>query len=111
MCVTSLNGELAVYFDEWRGTPHDWMFDSTSTPENMIAVLPNVTGVPPLSWLGFRWYFKSNLWAIILPYWFLVLTAAALGALPWLCWRFSLRMLLIWMTVVAVVLGLIVVSF
>jgi hypothetical protein len=42
---------------------------------------------------------------IRLPYWLLALIAAILGALPWLRWRFSLRTMLIGMTVVAALLG------
>jgi len=61
MYVTSLKGEVAISFDEWKGNPHPWIFESVSNPENMIAVLSSVTGKPPLSWLGFRWYFKPNL--------------------------------------------------
>jgi hypothetical protein len=46
-----------------------------------------------------------------LPYWFCILLFAsfgAIGVLPWLSWRFSLRTLLIATTLVAVVLGMIV---
>jgi hypothetical protein len=42
------------------------------------------------------------------PFWFLVAVAAALSIAPWLRFRFSLRTLLIAMTLFAVVLGLIV---
>jgi hypothetical protein len=42
------------------------------------------------------------------PHWFIASILAALAGTPWLWWRFSLRTLLIAMTVVAVVLGLIV---
>jgi hypothetical protein len=45
---------------------------------------------------------------ILAPYWFLVLLAAALAAAPWvqrLNWRFSVRTLLIAITLVAVGLG------
>jgi hypothetical protein len=40
------------------------------------------------------------------PYWFLSLTAIALASAPFAVHRFSLRTLLVAMTVVAVVLGL-----
>ena len=43
-----------------------------------------------------------------IPYWFLTLFSAALAAAPWLRWRFSLRTLLLAITLIAVVLGLIV---
>ena len=44
----------------------------------------------------------------VLPYWIVVLPLTALAAAPLVRWRFSLRMLLIATTLVAVVLGLIV---
>ena len=43
---------------------------------------------------------------ITLPYWFLVGLCAVVAAAPWLRWRFTLRTLLIAMTLVALVLGL-----
>jgi hypothetical protein len=42
------------------------------------------------------------------PHWFAAIVFAALAATPWLRWRFSLRTLLIAMTLVAVALGLVV---
>jgi hypothetical protein len=47
---------------------------------------------------------------IQVPYWFIVLVTAAFSVAPWIQWskRFSLRTLLIAMTLVAVVLGLVV---
>jgi hypothetical protein len=109
MSVTSLNGEAAVAFDEWRGNPHPWMFECVSNSENMVAVFSDV-GKPPLSWLGFRLQFKATLVVIILPYWFLVPVPVAFTSIPWVRWkqRFSLRTLLIATTLAAVVLGLIV---
>jgi hypothetical protein len=44
---------------------------------------------------------------VLLPHWLLTLLFAMLAGAPWLGWRFSLRTLLIGMTVVAVALGLI----
>ena len=109
MSVTSLNGEVATAFDEWRGDPHPWMFDSVTDTKNMIAVFSNV-GKPPLSWLGFRLQFSASLVVIVLPYWFLILAVTTIASIPWTGWkrRFSLRTLLIATTLVAVVLGLIV---
>jgi hypothetical protein len=42
------------------------------------------------------------------PYWFAVTVFSIIAGLPWLRWRFSLRTMLIAMTLVAVVLGLVV---
>jgi hypothetical protein len=44
---------------------------------------------------------------IFVPYWFILILLAVLGAAPWLPGRFSLRTLLIATTLVAVALGLI----
>jgi hypothetical protein len=46
--------------------------------------------------------------AVCFSYWLLSVSTIILAALPWLRWRFTLRTLLIAMTLVAVVLGLIV---
>ena len=41
----------------------------------------------------------------MLPHWFAALCPAALAAIPWIRWRFSLRTLLIATTLVAAALG------
>jgi hypothetical protein len=60
-------------------------------------------------------YYRSPAWVgspgstsyeLSIPYWLLVLTLSSFSAIPWLKWRFSLRTLLIAMTLVAVGLGL-----
>jgi hypothetical protein len=68
----------------------------------------------PIS-LGPRWEFgnvagptTTTLYAIV-PLWFPAAIAGAIAVLPWLRWRFSLRTLLVVMTVVALGLGLAVV--
>jgi hypothetical protein len=63
---------------------------------------PHPFGSPVLR----RITFDSKQGAI--PYWFSALVAATVATLPWLCWRFSLRTLLIATTLVALVLGAIV---
>jgi len=45
---------------------------------------------------------------VVIPIWLLIILNAALATLPWTSWRFSLRTLLIATTVLAVVLGFIV---
>ena len=56
-------------------------------------------------YLAWRW--RPNGESVV-PHWFLVISTAALAVLPWIKWRFSLRTLLIGMTLVAVGLGIIV---
>lgn len=64
--------------------------------------------VLPNSGLGFYGWYEQEHVGIRLPYWFLTAASAILALAPWLRWRFSLRTLLIAMTLVAVVLGMIV---
>jgi hypothetical protein len=47
-------------------------------------------------------------WLVFVPHYALMLFPAACATLPWLRWRFSLRTLLILMTLAAAVLGLVV---
>jgi hypothetical protein len=108
--ITSLNGQIAIGLDEWRGTPHDWIFESRSEPENLVTVFPTVNGTPPLSWVGFRWQIRANLWVIVLPVWSLFALLVGSSFLPWLRCRFSLRTLLTVTTVVAAILGIIAAS-
>lgn len=56
--------------------------------------------------LGFTYKPNRTGFVVQLPDWFLVLSLGALATLPWLPWRFSLRTLLIAMTVFAVGLGM-----
>jgi hypothetical protein len=58
---------------------------------------------------SFNWQFSKGVTDISLPLWLIVPILAAVGATPWIK-RFSLRTLLIAMTLVAVVLGIIVMS-
>ncbi len=59
---------------------------------------------------GFRFqHFAAGDWYLTVPYWFAVGLTITATAAVWLNWHFSLRTLLIASTVVAVVLGLVVV--
>ena len=65
----------------------------------------------PYTTLGFiAFWHAPNGWALIAPHWCLVVVFAILATAPWLRWRFSLRALLIGMTLVALFLGAIAVS-
>jgi hypothetical protein len=61
---------------------------------------------------GFAYYDDVSMAALVVPHWLPALLSAALGVIPWISrsWRFSLRTLLIAMTLAAVGLGIIVVS-
>jgi hypothetical protein len=57
-----------------------------------------------LGWL------RGHRYTVAFPHWLFITTMATLVAIPWLRWRFSLRALLIATALIAVALGLIVVS-
>jgi hypothetical protein len=61
--------------------------------------------VMPDHW-GFQLYPNKAGLGVFVKYWVLVLMAGIAAAGPWIRWRFSLRTLLIVMTLIAVVLGL-----
>jgi hypothetical protein len=58
--------------------------------------------------LGFRHEWVDGGFDTVIPHWFAMCAFVALASAPWLRWHFSLRTLLIAMTLVAVLLGLIV---
>jgi hypothetical protein len=52
--------------------------------------------------------FGGSVGGVVVPHWFLVAMSTALGVAPWFRWRFSLQMLLMVITLVALGLGWIV---
>jgi hypothetical protein len=59
---------------------------------------------------GFKYLKQGGFLFVVAPFWFPVLIVAALAASPWrrrISWRFSLRTLLIAMTLIAVGLGIV----
>ena len=62
------------------------------------------------NWMGFQYHYqpRPESLRVKLPMWFLFVLVASSAALPWIRRRFSLRTLLIGMTVVAVMLGLVI---
>jgi 4-amino-4-deoxy-L-arabinose transferase-like glycosyltransferase len=58
------------------------------------------------------WWFESkdDVLVVIAPHWFYATIFAAIAAIPWMKWRFSLRTLLIVMTLFAVFFGMITMS-
>jgi hypothetical protein len=82
--------------------PHGWQLSDKPQLASHV-VIPNafVHG-------QFRWNWTPSQINLKVPHWLLTSLAAALSTGPWLCWRFSLRTLLIATTLIAVVLGLVV---
>ena len=61
--------------------------------------------LPQPSLLGFVLIWNSTEWGCLVPYWALIFGVAAAAFCPRLTWRFSLRALLIFATLIAVLLA------
>lgn len=96
--LNSHKGRVAIAWVRMPGFNMQWrVYSFQSGLEKMSS-----------AWWHFRFDKPSRSWEIAVPYWFNVALAAAVTALPWLRWRFSLRTLLVAMTLAAVGLGAIV---
>jgi len=76
-----------------------WITHPAAEFRNHEVITPSTSPV-----LGFRWS-KGIKTRAVIPHWFLTSVFFGLAATPWLPWRFSLRTLLIGMTVAAIGLG------
>ena len=88
----------------WKSSDQVWHFDSVPTERWLENVrhdrLPNISRV---------WgTFDFQRYSYIAPDWFVLIVVATLAAIPWLPLRFSLRTLLIAITLVAITLGTII---
>jgi hypothetical protein len=81
-----------------------WAVLSVPTDQWMASFYLN-TGAPPAVLAN---QFSVDDGLILVPCWFGILLTIAASICPWLCWRFSLRTLLIATMLVAVALGIIV---
>lgn len=81
-------GPTAAFVSEWR-----WW-----------SRVPSQAYFQRVSLFGLVW--DSNSFRIRFPHWFLALSLATVAALPWFAWRFSIRNLLIGVTLMAVLLGM-----
>jgi hypothetical protein len=122
VAVTSARGQAAfgganepllstIYKRDWihLGFAMKGVDNKSGSPIPVFAVdLPNSA---ILLWPHFKSPFlfgQSTSFELGVPYWLLVVTAAAFGASPWLLLRFSLRALLIVTTLIALMLGLLI---
>jgi hypothetical protein len=106
--VASANGAPLFQYDDAYGTAWrriKWHVHSAPTPEQPFGERRRILK-------GFDWHTFGSGFALSVPYWFLVVLAIALAAVPWFPWsrRFSLRTLLIATTLIAMGLGIIVMS-
>lgn len=88
------------YADTHWSTGRDW-----NTSSGVSYLLGDGTLVSER--FGFRFGSSPRNSVASVPFWAIVLTIALAAGLPWIQLRFSLRTLLIGMTLVAVILGLI----
>jgi hypothetical protein len=65
---------------------------------------------PIRSWFGFGYLKSRRERGLGVPHWFPVLLTAVVAVAPWMRWRYSLRALLIGTTMVAVVLGVVIIA-
>jgi hypothetical protein len=99
--ISSVNGRIAIAYLDPRVT--------------IGRTYLNVVAGDAAEWRkggvsGFAYYDNGLVTAIITPHWLPAMLSAALTVIPWISqsWRFSLRTLLIGITLVAAGLGLIV---
>jgi hypothetical protein len=108
--MSSIRGTFnGRYFAAGPGAATPWSWSSFSNLR-LTDDPKHIWGDGPYGTVGFGWYsgqlkIRIDSQSIQVPYWFPVMLFLTLGAAAWLPWRFSLRTLLIAMTLVAVVLG------
>jgi hypothetical protein len=112
--AASLQGKLRMtVFRERRSSPADFSrWGANSMPADRAAESLAKSPMPRrVSALGFELVNYPNPFAVAIPFWFLVPLTGMLAAVPWvrIPWRFSLRTLLIAITLIAFALGAIVV--
>jgi hypothetical protein len=110
--LCSHSGAVIVEYINVSGTTatlYKWHVNSMPSPDTNVFPIGGIEE----SWAGFSIHGSWNGGFLIsVPYWFLFPTCAVLAAVPWIQWsrRFSLRSLLIATTLVAVVLGVVVLT-
>jgi hypothetical protein len=102
---TSFRNQMNVWSK--MGFIHSYTgFRGGITPSVEVLSFP-VSSFPHVEQWGWKWEDGSH-WEAKWPHWFAAAIVAALAYVPWLSSRFSLRTLLIAMTLIALVLGAIV---
>jgi hypothetical protein len=112
----SVHGQITVYSGPFTFHHRDsWPWGRNSNwgllDQSVIDMLDKrFHPLPPLEALPSFYMSHSGLGDHFFhfPYWLPILVLSAVVALPWIRWRFSLRSLLLALTLVAAVLGLIV---
>jgi len=104
--------DYSVEFTSWEGTISTDVFPEIFSEGNVIehqhyAESPRPEFIRPWFYLGSDDFY---ILVVFVPHWFLVTIFAAFAAVPWIKWRFSLRTLLIVLTLFAVFFGMIAMS-
>jgi hypothetical protein len=111
--LRSINGELVLQIIRQPNSMHRWGVASAPASEFLDSPYgwnSNIIRPQHERW-GFAFFNSPKISAYAIPIWSFVLLFAALAGAPWIfkiSWRFSLRTLLIAMTLVAALLGLLV---
>ena len=104
--IQSYRGEFGV--GRWAiaaSVPWQWDVKTIVIPdESSERLWWPMEDLAPLSYVGIRWQTLSGLHLFAVQYLSLETLSAMFAVLPWLRWQFSLRTLLIAMTLIAVVL-------
>jgi hypothetical protein len=103
IAVLSVPGVFCVAINPIADSPPPWSRESTDAVEWWTDAV-ELEQVPYTSRVIGT--FKFELWAVVVPYWFVVSLCAGISTAPWLRRQFSLRTLLIATTIVAVCIGL-----
>ena len=99
LSLTITPATLPVAFSQWETHSRSWAEYKAShrNPKKLRRFNPDQL-----------YYAKLGSWGVVLPYTYPVILGITFAALLWLRWRFSLRTLLIAITLVAVGLGVVI---
>ena len=108
--IQSSRGELGIArWIAWQSNPIPWHMSSESVDESTERLWQPMIDRMPLSMAGIRRQrFTPDMTLLAIQFRLLVLLSSTLAAVPWLRWKYSLRTLLIALTLIALVLGLVV---
>jgi hypothetical protein len=109
--VNSKQGVITAYYSRTQLPPSYgesyWKYGTEVVSEFINLADDSRVKIPRPN--PFRWDNRlPNTFGVQFPFWLAIAIVAVFGSIPWLSWHFSIRTLLIAMTLVAVVLGAIV---
>jgi hypothetical protein len=103
--IDSVYGRINFMQGPWVGS-ETWKVSSDPIDADNIADYLAVQRTEHENLFGFS-FIQTESTFVSVPHWFTVSILGVFAAAPWLRWRFSLRMLLIGMTVIAILMGLV----